>query len=882
MKRRKAFCMALGIVMVFSLLFARPASAAAYSDTAGHWAESAIDRWSGYGVVRGSAGAFRPDGRLNRAEAATILDDLLGLTETEGAEAFIDVPSDAWYADAMAKASAAGILKGVGGNRADPFGEVTRETFFVMFARGLGLSPQDATKGAQADGSAWSEGYINALTDRGYVRGDGTGVRALDPMTRASVMSLLDQTVSTYVNEDGAAASASGEGITLVAAKNVTLSGKAGDVIVVSGASGGTLTLKDATVDALNLAEGAKNVNLCAERTAKIGTVNTLAAGTTVSGTGKIDKLVGSYKDERTKVSSGGGSSGGSGGGTTSYVYALMNIPYGEFYAAEGAADAVSSATRNGKARNVNVNGASYHESVDAVTTEGIAGVMYPVRATASQLSALKQLGAAEVTDSTEPVSYEMSARGQTTTVTLEGRDILQESPRYSYYVLSETPASCKTLNVSGETVTFGKAAGTSASGTASGEVTVGGRHADIEISLSGIEVEPKAVSAVTVTTADGAAYALHHVVNIWRGTEIGWNLSDLDLGGKTITNVRYYCKDGTITYYAASIDVAKAGYVLMNIPYDEFYAGEGVEGVDAVTSATKMKPRTGTLAGGSYHVNADGSDITGVTYPVFVKDWSVLDGLTQITDESSVDITVTNRGTETTTTYSGQDALFEAPSHAYYVLADKPARYKTLTVENDTFTFGAVSGRAATVSDVEPSVVYHSHHNNFIEITLNGVTFGETENVSGAVVTMESGRKLALRHITELWRKNCIGWADADGVAEETIVNVTFLTRSGKYSCDVSIPIKKDHSGVSAAFTAADSVTLSGLPEDIQNPAATVQSQVPRGETTVVIAENVPVTNGVVTTASPAVSGTTYTITVQSDNYADLSASAAYEAAEP
>ena len=60
------------------------------------------------------------------------------------------------------------------------------------------------------------------------------------------------------------------------------------------------------------------------------------------------------------------------------------------------------------------------------------------------------------------------------------------------------------------------------------------------------------------------------------------------------------------------------------------------------------------------------------------------------------------------------------------------------------------------------------------------------------------------------------------------------------------------------------------------------MQSQVPRGETTVVIAENVPVTNGVVTTASPAVSGTTYTITVQSDNYADLSASAAYEAAEP
>ena len=409
----------------------------------------------------------------------------------------------------------------------------------------------------------------------------------------------------------------------------------------------------------------------------------------------------------------------------------------------------------------------------------------------------------------------------------------------------------------------------------------MGGRHADIEISLSGIEIEPKEVSAVTVTTADGAVYALHHVVNIWRGTEIGWNLSDLDLGGKTITNVRYYLKDGTVTDYAVSLEVAKAGYVLMNIPYGEFYAAEGVEGVDAVTSATKMKPRTGTLAGGSYHVNADGSDITGVTYPVFVKDWSALEGLTQITDESSVDITVTNRGQETTTTYSGQDALFEAPSHAYYVLSEKPSYYKTLTVENGAFTFGAVSGRAATVSDVEPGVVYHSHHNNFIEITLNGVTFSDTENVSGAIVTMESGKKLALRHITELWRKNCIGWADADGVAEETITNVTFITRSGKYSCDVSIPVKKDYSGaITAAFTAADSVTISGLPEDVENPVATVKTQVGRGETPVVIAENVPVTNGVVTTADAAASGTTYTITVTSDNYADLSATAIYEEA--
>ena len=340
------------------------------------------------------------------------MDNLLGLTETDGAQTFLDVPPDAWFADAMAKASAAGILQGVGGNRADPYGEVSRETFFVMFARGLGFSPQDDTRGMRSDGSAWSEGYINALTDKGYVRGDGTGIHALEPMTRAGVMSLLDQSVSTYVNEDGAETRASGEGITLVAAKNVTLNGQAGDVIVSAGASGGSLTIREATVGEVNVAEGAKNVTVRAERTANIGTVNTRSAGTTVSGTGKIETIVGAYTDRRTAPTSGGGSSGSGGGSDMpAYVYALMNIPYGEFHAAEGAADAVSSATRNGKARNVNVNGASYHESADAVTTEGIAGVMYPVRTTAAQLAALKNLGAVEVTDASEPVSYEMSAR---------------------------------------------------------------------------------------------------------------------------------------------------------------------------------------------------------------------------------------------------------------------------------------------------------------------------------------------------------------------------------------------------------------------------------------------------------------------------------------
>lgn len=65
--------------------------------------------------------------------------------------------------------------------------------------------------------------------------------------------------------------------------------------------------------------------------------------------------------------------------------------------------------------------------------------------------------------------------------------------------------------------------------------------------------------------------------------------------------------------------------YVLMNIPYDDFYKAEAQNDVqvDAFTSATLNKSRTNSsaMAQGSYHVDPAGTDITGVTYPVKLAD---------------------------------------------------------------------------------------------------------------------------------------------------------------------------------------------------------------------------------------------------------------------
>lgn len=97
--------------------------------------------------------------------------------------------------------------------------------------------------------------------------------------------------------------------------------------------------------------------------------------------------------------------------------------------------------------------------------------------------------------------------------------------------------------------------------------------------------------------------------------------------------------------------------------PYADFYKAAGVDNaseIDAVTSATKNKTRAGNLAAGSYHVNADGTDITGVSFPVKVLTPWALENAKQVTDADSYDITVTLKGKESTTTYTGADALFE------------------------------------------------------------------------------------------------------------------------------------------------------------------------------------------------------------------------------
>ena len=267
--------------------------------------------------------------------------------------------------------------------------------------------------------------------------------------------------------------------------------------------------------------------------------------------------------------------------------------------------------------------------------------------------------------------------------------------------------------------------------------------------------------------------------------------------------------------------------YVLMNIPYDDFYKAELKKNdvkVDAFTSATKQKTRS-SLAKGSYHVNSDGSDITGVTFPVKVSDISVLKDKKQIKDNASVSITTAIKGKETTTEYKGKDALFESDSYSYYVLSEEPSYYKELTVgEDGSFTFSAIKGQSAApeTKQVQAEFKTKSNHGDyqlkFDKTEFKSIINIDTDTVYGAVINTTDGTTYGLCHQENIWKGYELAWSTGyttesngchlnsehfESMIGKTIDSVTYYASNGIYTLDIAdVKVLAKNSYVYAGLT--------------------------------------------------------------------------------
>ena len=254
--KRKILSLILVFAMTVSLLtVGTGAVEPTYGDTAGHWAESSIERWSGHGIIQGSNGLFDPNGQLTCAQLATILAKLLKLPAAKDA-GFTDNTADAWYYDAINRCAAAGILNGNGDGTVTPEAPITRERAMVMLARALGIEPirkPDLTKYTDAaQVSAYAQGYVAALIEAGIVGGvTADELAPQDNINRASTVTILDRAIGTYADKAGATVKADGKGLVLVVAENVKITGapEGTKIVVADGATGLTVNGKSVSDD---------------------------------------------------------------------------------------------------------------------------------------------------------------------------------------------------------------------------------------------------------------------------------------------------------------------------------------------------------------------------------------------------------------------------------------------------------------------------------------------------------------------------------------------------------------------------------------------------------------------------------------------------------
>ena len=342
--------------------------------------------------------------------------------------------------------------------------------------------------------------------------------------------------------------------------------------------------------------------------------------------------------------------------------------------------------------------------------------------------------------------------------------------------------------------------------------------------------------------------------------------------------------------------------YVLMNIPYDDFYKAELKNNdvkVDAFTSATLNKSRTAGMMNGNsaYHTDVEGTNLAGVTFPVKVSDLALLKDQKKVTDDDSVTITVTNKGQTASNTYTGKDSLIENASYSYYVLSEVPGYYKELTVNEDgSFTFSDVKGAQEKTVEATAELKTQSKYGDY-QLKINNETFSSlistsTDKIYGATVNTTDGTEYGMRHLENIWKGYELAWCTGfttsvhgcptssehyKSMMGKTIDSVTYYTDKGIITFDVNDEKVLTKTGVKA--------TVANIHTTDTEAAVTLDGTLPEGFAAkyTVDGTEVAYADGKITTGTLAAGSHTLVISDENGEYAPIQASFyAKEAAVP
>ena len=171
------------------------------------WYDADVETMQRTGIMIGDGGKFRPDDPLSRAEAATILLRLFGISADENAEnPFDDVSQDKWYCSFVCTAMKNGLMLGTGKSRFSPGSNVTREEYCTVLFRvadktGVGVrTVSDLVFSDVDDISDWAFDGVKFCFENGIINGfpDGS-FRPGEKATRAEIASLNSRFLKLFM-----------------------------------------------------------------------------------------------------------------------------------------------------------------------------------------------------------------------------------------------------------------------------------------------------------------------------------------------------------------------------------------------------------------------------------------------------------------------------------------------------------------------------------------------------------------------------------------------------------------------------------------------------------------------------------------------------------
>ena len=151
------------------------------------------------GLMQGTGNGFEPDGNMSRAMLVTVLYRMANPQSNENKHSFSDVPKGQWYSDAIAWASANGIVNGVSKTEFAPDSDISREQMALIIYRFAKMQGYDANDKADIsnfrdtdDVSDWALDAFKWTNKKELI--NGTSETTLSPKamaTRAQVAAII-------------------------------------------------------------------------------------------------------------------------------------------------------------------------------------------------------------------------------------------------------------------------------------------------------------------------------------------------------------------------------------------------------------------------------------------------------------------------------------------------------------------------------------------------------------------------------------------------------------------------------------------------------------------------------------------------------------------